>query len=995
MNTRFMLRILAIVVLCTAVQDTRAASSSVTFEAESGTLGADWSTVSGTPAYITITTVGGGENPTNAARVAGYTVTFPAAGSYQLYARVRVGPNGASDDSLFYADGFGVKSPTNNAHWVTVNGLSSVGFTNSSSVVTGGGSVGSGVWKWINLSQFTSQGLFPVSSTNLTQTFQIGAREDGLDMDKFVFGMFGVQYTVSNLDSDVDGVLPPGTATLNWIDARQLIDGFGAGVVFLNGGATFNDANADKLFRSDTTNQLGLTLLRVRVEPNSSWTNSVSGWNGSVNDAKRAALRGAGVLATPWTPPAAMKDNGSLTDGGHLLPGQYANYAAYLEKYASNMLANGVSLRAVSIQNEPDWAPDYESCEWTSAEFLSFFRTNAHVIKSAPVMMPETVGFNFSIPDPSLNDPVAVTNIDFVGLHLYGVNEVNGMKNITPYNNALNKGKRVWQTEYLINDQTMEIAIQTGREIHNCLTTGRMSAYIWWKCVGTANGLLNDSGVIQRRGFVMSQFSRFVRPGHYRIGETNQGSGAVSAYRNPTNNQFAIVAINAYGLPLQQMISLSNFASSVTLTPWITSATQSLATMPAFDATNGSFNYTLPPNSIVTFAGETAFGSPGQATNPSPTNGATGVVVGSALSWTPGSNAVTHAVYLGVNSNTVAQATTSSAEFQGTLFAPSFIPSLVANQTYYWRVDEIAGANTNAGIVWSFSAVPAPALAHRYSFSELSGTTVADTEGGPAWDGTLPSGGTFASGRLTLASASSQYIGLPTGIVSTLSNFTIEAWVRLDSTADWVRIFDFGNSATVNMFLTPQNGVDDQLRFAITTGGTGGEQQINTATTMSTGSWHHVVVTLNGNTGILYLNGAPVGTNSTMTLRPTNLGSTANNYLGRSQYSNDPYLNATLDEFRIYSVPLSAAEVAATDALGPDQLLSTNSPVLSLTTTPTTLTLAWPLASAGFAVQSRTNLVLGNWVNVTSPVPQIIGGHWEITLPVSANAPSTFYQLLK
>jgi hypothetical protein len=189
--------------------------------------------------------------------------------------------------------------------------------------------------------------------------------------------------------------------------------------------------------------------------------------------------------------------------------------------------------------------------------------------------------------------------------------------------------------------------------------------------------------------------------------------------------------------------------------------------------------------------------------------------------------------------------------------------------------------------------------------------------------------------------------------------------------------------------------VDDQLRFAITTGGTGGEQQINTATTMSTGSWHHVVVTLNGNTGILYLNGAPVGTNSTMTLRPTNLGSTANNYLGRSQYSNDPYLNATLDEFRIYSVPLSAAEVAATDALGPDQLLSTNSPVLSLTTTPTTLTLAWPLASAGFAVQSRTNLVLGNWVNVTSPVPQIIGGHWEITLPVSANAPSTFYQLLK
>jgi hypothetical protein len=119
-----------------------------------------------------------------------------------------------------------------------------------------------------------------------------------------------------------------------------------------------------------------------------------------------------------------------------------------------------------------------------------------------------------------------------------------------------------------------------------------------------------------------------------------------------------------------------------------------------------------------------------------------------------------------------------------------------------------------------------------------------------------------------------------------------------------------------------------------------------------------------------------------------------NNYLGRSQWA-DPYFNGLIDEFRIYSVPLAASEIAATYALGPNQLLSTNSPGLSVVATPTSLTLSWPLASAGFTVQSRTNLVLGNWATVTSPAPQISGGQWQVVLPVSANVGAAFYRLAK
>jgi hypothetical protein len=78
-----------------------------------------------------------------------------------------------------------------------------------------------------------------------------------------------------------------------------------------------------------------------------------------------------------------------------------------------------------------------------------------------------------------------------------------------------------------------------------------------------------------------------------------------------------------------------------------------------------------------------------------------------------------------------------------------------------------------------------------------------------------------------------------------------------------------------------------------------------------------------------------------------------------------------------------------------DRSLSTESPLLSISGIPPNLTLFWPLASAGFTVQSRTNLVLGDWTSVSSPAPQIVGAQWQVTLPASASTPATFYRLVK
>jgi uncharacterized repeat protein (TIGR03803 family) len=193
-----------------AATEASTAADLVSFEAESGTLGTNFLVGNSSGViYISNTNNNTTSIPGIPGRVASYNVTFPAAGTYDLYARIRTGPVAGGDDSFLYGNGFGVKSPTTTTDWILCNNLGTVGFVNSGDIVTGGGSAGSGVWKWIDVSQFNGGQApinFTVPSGNLTQTFQIGGREDGFDIDKFAFGTTGTSFAVSNLDN---GTVPP------------------------------------------------------------------------------------------------------------------------------------------------------------------------------------------------------------------------------------------------------------------------------------------------------------------------------------------------------------------------------------------------------------------------------------------------------------------------------------------------------------------------------------------------------------------------------------------------------------------------------------------------------------------------------------------------------------------------------------------------------------------------------------------------------------------
>jgi len=291
----------------------------------------------------------------------------------------------------------------------------------------------------------------------------------------------------------------------------------------------------------------------------------------------------------------------------------------------------------------------------------------------------------------------------------------------------------------------------------------------------------------------------------------------------------------------------------------------------------------------------------------------------------------------------IKRATTSGGPYTpiGTSSMANYYDVTAVNGTTYYYVVSAVNTSNESLNSSQVSATPVLAAFSYWPFDETSGTTATDVWNGHI--GTLASGGSWTTGvynnGLHLNGTSTGYATLGSGLVSSLNDFTIATWVKLDTAMNWARVFDFGTGTSNYMFLSPKNGATGYLRYAITTSGSTNEQQINTTTTIASGTWAHIAVTLQGTVGILYVNGIEVGRNSSMALKPSSLGSTTLNYIGRSQFSGDPKLTGTLDDFRIYSRALSSAEIGRlTNTSGPAPILTsiTQKPAGNVDVTSTT-----------------------------------------------------------
>ena len=215
---------------------------------------------------------------------------------------------------------------------------------------------------------------------------------------------------------------------------------------------------------------------------------------------------------------------------------------------------------------------------------------------------------------------------------------------------------------------------------------------------------------------------------------------------------------------------------------------------------------------------------------------------------------------------------------------------------YALNADEIARLNSAESLM---------GLRAGYAFEGNGDDSTATYNATVSGDPEFTSG---AIGQGLQLDAYDDFVTLPNGIASSES-LSFATWVNWSGGAAWQRIFDFGTGTDQYLFLTPSSA-DGMMRFGITTGSYMAEQAVQTDG-LTVGEWTHVAITLGDGVANLYLNGA-LAASSPVSLTPVdvlNSGSQAN-YIGKSQWENDPLFNGLMDEFRIYGYALTANEVS-------------------------------------------------------------------------------------
>jgi hypothetical protein len=236
---------------------------------------------------------------------------------------------------------------------------------------------------------------------------------------------------------------------------------------------------------------------------------------------------------------------------------------------------------------------------------------------------------------------------------------------------------------------------------------------------------------------------------------------------------------------------------------------------------------------------------------------------------------------------------------------------------------------------------PGPANSDWAAFYPFNGNA-ADAYG--LFNGTLQNGATTPTdsirGPVLNLSGASQYVSLPAG-VGALRTFA--AWVKWGGGNAWQRIFDFGSGTTSYAMLTTKanNGA---LRFEITPNGSAEARDLDAPNPLRTNVWTHVAVTLDGRQAVMFVNGQAVAVNSSVNLLPSDVPGSAN-YLGRSQFTADPYFSGQMDSVQIASLSLPIEQITASS--------------IGLSYTASALTLNWPAWTNGLVLGSATNLGSG------------------------------------
>jgi len=400
------------------------------------------------------------------------------------------------------------------------------------------------------------------------------------------------------------GTAQAGDVTVSLSSKQQRISGFGVSSAWAG---NFRDPENDPDMLWSTTTGAGLTLHRIRIG---------GGTTSETRIAQKAVEYGVKVWATPWEVNEAVTDrpmcptNDPCDPPPKLIDPQ--GWAERLVDFVTTMEEAGVPIYAISAENEPDSGGMNHTISMSATEMADWvgnYLGPALAATNTKVMAPETMNW-WGFPDyfrAIQNNQAAWEHVSIFASHAYGLGPSQPEPAIS------DAGKEYWETEIdtgrASDDPTgdnMPTALHMAEEMHNHLTKANLNAWhYWWLWAGGTSGMYNtDTNVWTKRLWVMGNFSRFVRPGFFRVSTSGSAPSGVliSAYTNPADGTVAVVAINqnASATPVSLFIS---DAAPCTVTPWVTSDADSLASKAPLTVTDARFEASLEPKSVTTFVG--------------------------------------------------------------------------------------------------------------------------------------------------------------------------------------------------------------------------------------------------------------------------------------------------------------------------------------------------------------------------------------------------------
>ncbi|MDO9254053.1 MAG: glycoside hydrolase family 30 protein [Bacteroidales bacterium] len=314
---------------------------------------------------------------------------------------------------------------------------------------------------------------------------------------------------------------------------------------------------------------------------------------------KQAIAAAGGKLtlyASPWSPPAWMKDNNNMLKGGKLLPAFYQSWADYYVKFIKAYEAEGMPIWGLSVQNEPMATQTWESCLYTGEEERDFIKNflgptlhKAGMADKKLIAWDHNRDLIYQRASTVLDDPEAAKYVWGIGYHWYeswtgGGNTYENVKRVAetyPDKNLIftegcaesydfNKmGEWKWGEKYglsMINDFNNGTAAWTDWNVLLDETGG--PNHVGNFCFAPVHADTRTGELIYLSSYYyIGHFSKFIRPGAKRIVSSgSRGQLLTTAFLN-TDGKIAVIVMNQSNETIPYRLWMAGQAAEITSQP--------------------------------------------------------------------------------------------------------------------------------------------------------------------------------------------------------------------------------------------------------------------------------------------------------------------------------------------------------------------------------------------------------------------------------------------